>query len=184
MLTVVAVVIGVGAPAFGNLLKNNRIAADTNDLVIGMHAGRSAAVKQRAPVVLCASDDPTAAAPTCGANFSNGWVVFVDRNGNGQIDADPDPTIDDTVIEAHGPMRRGLVVAADNNYLAFSPAGFELDVPGMGVSTSNVLVCDDRGNADLGGGRSAARLIAVTATGRPQVLNSVVEINSRTGGCP
>lgn len=184
MLTVIAVVIGVGAPAFGNLLRNNRIAADTNDMVIGMHAGRSAAVKQRAPVVICASDDPTAPTPSCGTNYANGWVVFVDRNSNGQIDADPDPTLDETVIEAHGPMRQGLSVAADNSYLAFSPAGFGLDIPGLGASASNVLVCDDRGNADLGGGRSAARLIAVTATGRPQVLNSVAEINTRTGGCP
>lgn len=183
-IAVAAIVIGIGTPNLINLVRNSKIAADTNDLVIGFHAGRSEAVKQRAIIVLCASNDAEVETPTCSANFNDGWVVFVDRNGNGQIDTNPDPEITDLVIEAHGPIRDGLSVTAENSYFAFSPSGFGRDIAGMGNRLTNILVCDPRGNEDLGGGRSAARLITVTATGRPQVLNSVAEVNARTGGCP
>lgn len=183
-IAIVAIVIGFGVPNLVDLIRNNRIAADTNDLVISFHSGRSEAVKQRSTVVVCASDDHDAAEPSCGPSFSLGWIVFVDRNANGAVDISADPEQSDTVVEAHGPMRDGLLVSSENNYYALSPAGFGRDIPGMGEALANILVCDERGNSDVGGGRSAARLIAVSATGRPQVLNSVAEVSARTGGCP
>lgn len=179
-----AIVIGIGVPNLVNLVRNNRIAADTNDLVIGLHAGRSEAVKQRSTVVMCASGEYDQANPSCGTSFAQGWIVFVDRNANGEFDENADPELSDLVVEAHGPMRDGLLVSTENNYFALSPSGFGRDIAGMGGRLANILVCDERGNSDLGGGRSAARLIAVSATGRPQVLNSVAEVDARTGGCP
>ena len=151
-----AIVISIGAPNLANLVRNNRIAADTNDFIIGFHSGRSEAVKQRSTVVICASGDYDVAAPSCSASFGQGWIVFIDRNGNGQVDVNADPELSDIVIEAHGPMRDGLLVSAENNYFALSPSGFGRDIAGMGARLSNILVCDERGNADLGGGRSAA----------------------------
>ena len=183
-LAVAAVVLGIGVPNMRDLVRNSRIAAETNDLVIGFHAGRSEAVKQRANVTLCASADSAAAAPTCGTSFYEGWVVFVDRNGNGSVDLDPDPEISDAVIEAHGPMRQGLTVTSENNYFAFAASGFGRDLPALGARLSNVLVCDSRGNDDVGDGRSAARLLTISGTGRPQILNSVNDVDTRTGGCP
>lgn len=183
-IAVGAIVISIGAPNLVSLIRNNRIAADTNDLVIGLHSSRSEAVKRRSNVVFCASNDHDSDVPSCSTSFSQGWIVFVDRNGNGEIDSNADPELSDIVVEAHGPMRDGLLVSAESNYFALSPAGFGRDIPGMGARLQNILVCDERGNADLGGGRSAARLVAVSATGRPQVLNSVADVNARTDGCP
>ncbi len=183
-IAVVAIVVGVGTPGIWNLVRNSRIAADTNDLVIGFHAGRSEAVKRRSNVVLCASSNPNDETPACGASFYEGWIVFVDRNGNGAIDTNADPQITDLMVEAHGPMREGLSVLAENNYFAFSPSGFGRNLPGMGDRLSNILICDDRGSDDQGDGRAAARVIAVSPTGRPQVLNTVAEVLARTGGCP
>lgn len=183
-VAIAAIVIGIGVPNLVGLVRNNRIAADTNDLVIGLHSGRSEAVKQRSTVVMCASGDYDSDTPACSASFGQGWIVFLDRNANGEVDVNANPELTDTVIEAHGPMRDGLLVSAESNYFALSPSGFGRDIPGMGNRLTNILVCDERGNSDLGGGRSAARLIAVSATGRPQVLNSVAEVDARTGGCP
>lgn len=183
-LAVAAIVLGIGIPNLRDLARNSRIAAETNDLVIGFHAGRSEAVKRRANVTLCASSDASAEAPTCSANFYEGWVVFVDRNGNGSVDLDADPEVSDAVIEAHGQMRQGLSLTSENNYYAFAPSGFGRDLPGMGARTSYVLVCDSRGNDDLGDGRSAARLLTVSSTGRPQILNGVADVDARSEGCP
>lgn len=183
-LALLAVVLGFGAPSMWDLFRNSRVAAETNDLVIGFHAGRSEAVKQRANVVLCASSNPTAEEPGCGSSFFEGWIVFTDRNGNGSLDLDPNPELSDAVVEAHGPMRSGLTVVAESNYAAFGPSGFARDIASLGTGTTYVLICDDRGNEDQGGGRSAARLIAISTTGRPQLLDTVADINARTGGCP
>lgn len=183
-LAVAAIVLGIGIPNLRDLARNSRIAAETNDLVIGFHAGRSEAVKQRANVTLCASPDASAETPTCGTDFFEGWMVFVDRNGNGAVDLDADPEISDVVIEAHGPMRAGLAVNSDNNYFAFAPSGFGRDLAGLGTRASYLLVCDSRGNEDVGDGRSAARVLVISSTGRPQLLNSVADVDARTGGCP
>lgn len=183
-LAVAAIVLGIGIPNMRDLVRNSRIAAETNDLVIGFHAGRSEAVKRRANVTLCAASDSAAEAPTCGTSFSEGWIVFVDRNGNGVVDLDVDPEISDAVIESHAPMRSGLTATAESNYFAFAASGFGRDLTALGTRLSNLLVCDSRGNDDLGDGRSAARLLAISSTGRPQILNTVAEVNARTGGCP
>jgi len=183
-LAVAAIVLGIGIPNMRDLVRNSRIAAETNDLVIGFHAGRSEAVKRRANVTLCASSDPAAEAPSCSVNFAEGWVVFVDRNGNGEVDLDPDPDVSDAVIESHGPMRSGLNTTSESNYFAFAASGFGRDLPALGARLFNLLICDSRGNDDLGDGRSAARLLAISSTGRPQIFNTVAEVNARTGGCP
>lgn len=183
-VAIAAVVIGIGVPNMRDLIRNSRIAAETNDLVIGFHAGRSEAVKRRSTVTLCASSDAAAEAPTCGASFYDGWVVFVDRNGNGAVDLDADPELSDAVIEAHGQMRTGVTMTSDSNYFAFAPSGFGRDLSGMGTRTTNVLVCDYRGNDDLGDGRSAARLLAISSTGRPQIFKTVADVDNLSGGCP
>ncbi len=183
-LAVATIVLGIGIPNMRDLIRNSRVAAETNDLVIGFHAGKSEAVKRRENVTFCATEDATAEAPECGGSFYDGWIVFVDRNGNGVVDTDADPEISDVVIESHGPMRQGLTATAENNYFAFAASGFGRDLPDMGARLTNLLVCDSRGNDDQGDGRSAARLLAISTTGRPQVFNTVAEVDARTGGCP
>ena len=52
-------------------------------------------------------------------------------------------------------------------------------VPNTGV---RLVLCDERGNEDLGSGASTARAITVNAAGRPQVLRDVADVAAQ-GGC-
>lgn len=190
-LGVLGVLLGIGVPNLLEFNRSNTMATATNDLVSGIHAARSEAVKQQAIVTLCSSPDPFAGAPVCGPGVG-GYIVFVDdanpavanaNDGNVAVDAG-----ENVVLRRAGPGGT-INVSSDavaTPYLAFGPNGFPF-VSAIGAPFAWVLYCDERGNADLGG-RSAARAVNIGATGRPQVFNdtgSVALAVAATGGaCP
>ncbi|MBT8143122.1 MAG: GspH/FimT family protein, partial [Gammaproteobacteria bacterium] len=98
VITVAGILMALGVPGMVTVVQNNRILATSNDFISAVHAGRMESIKRRSTVVLCASADPEAATPSCSNDFSAGWIVFVDRDENGQVDVNADPTLDDTVL--------------------------------------------------------------------------------------
>ena len=65
-------------------MRNNRIAASTNELVVALTYARSEAMKRGDIVTTCASDDEDTCA---GSNdWGTGWIVFVDLNQDGARD--------------------------------------------------------------------------------------------------
>ncbi len=183
-MAVMALVLGFGVPSFVGVVQNNRIVTVTNDLVTTIHAARSEAVKSRNIAVICASDDPSAAVPVCGDDFASGWVAFIDRNGDGTVDANADPALDDTILRTHSSIDDSIVSsAAGGAYLAFSPSGFSRNVAALGASATSIVICDARGNKDVASGISAARVVQLTETGRPDTLRNVADVTDQ-GGCP
>lgn len=90
-IAVLGVLTAVGVPAFTNIMRNNQIAAESSDLVMALSLARSEAVKRGMRVSVCAAG---AVANTCagGANWGNGWLVFVDDFGAlGTVDANDEP---------------------------------------------------------------------------------------------
>lgn len=190
-LAVAAILLTLGIPAFADFLAGSRMSAASNDLVTDLLLARSEAVKRQAPVTLCASDDPAAAAPACSAAATPaaGWLVFADANGNARVDAG------ETVVSSHGPLPADLGThSAWNNggdgppyYAAFSGTGFRVDLPAAGSrSLTDLQLCDARGNRNTGGGIAAGRWIQLAPTGRPQVHGRVAELqgaDNPLGGC-
>lgn len=72
-LTVLAIVLGLAAPSLASLLASNRISTQTNEFIGALNLARSEAVRRGQPVTLLAAAD----------NYSQGWTVFPDANGNG-----------------------------------------------------------------------------------------------------
>ena len=72
-LTVMAIVLSLAAPSFASLLASNRISSQTNELIGALNLARSEAVRRGQPVTLLASQ----------SNYSKGWSVFPDANGDG-----------------------------------------------------------------------------------------------------
>lgn len=72
-IAILAIILGTSVPSFQSMIKNNRIAAVSNDLVIGLQLARSEAIKRGIPVALCASSDQASCTTT--SVWSNGWVV-------------------------------------------------------------------------------------------------------------
>lgn len=81
-IAILAILIGLAVPSFNSLIISNRITSHANELIASLQIARSEAIRNNARVVMCASTD--AATCTGGPNWTNGWIVFVDadRNGN------------------------------------------------------------------------------------------------------
>lgn len=188
---VVAILISVGVPGFVRTIQTSRMASSTNDLVTSIHRARSEAVKRHVPVTLCASNNPLSGAPACnvGGNMV-GWVVFVDDadiDGNGQPDGNIVIDPGEVILEAHGALPAQLTVSSDAAFISFTSNGFRRNGP-LGAAATMILFCDDRGNVDQGGSGSAARMLMIPVTGRPQVGRDVDDVNfalTQLGGtCP
>jgi type IV fimbrial biogenesis protein FimT len=100
-LAVLAILITVGIPAFGDMVQNNRVTAQTNELVSALNTARSEAVKRGRNVqVVVAAED-------------NGWSAVVSVVG-----AAGDPV---RVIE-----RADSIVTVNAATVVFRPTGAPL----------------------------------------------------------
>jgi type IV fimbrial biogenesis protein FimT len=183
-LLVLAIVLGLGVPAFRNVVDTNRMAAAVNEFVASVHFARSEAVKRQSNTTLCASRDGSGCDDTAG--LRDGWVVFVD----GVPPALPNGVVDDAdvVLQSRGPLPETIdTVAVDPDvglqYLSFAPSGFRQQIAGL-APVINVLLCDGRGDKDTGGGVAAGRRLFVSPTGRPQVYRMRADVEAGPlGGC-
>jgi len=80
-----SILFSVAIPSFTWMIRTNRLAAATNDLVGMLHFSRMEAVTRGRKVTLCKSADGIQCASEGG--FQQGWLVFVDENGNASHEA-------------------------------------------------------------------------------------------------
>lgn len=86
-LSVLAITVTMGVPAFLDLINNNKATGITNSLVSALNFGRSEAVKRGQLVTVCTSNSTASATPGCdGTSWKSGWVVFVDSPATGVVD--------------------------------------------------------------------------------------------------
>jgi type IV fimbrial biogenesis protein FimT len=191
-LVVAGILFGVGVPNMMELQRNGLVTAAANQLVTGVLAARAEAVKRQVPVVLCASPNPTDAAPTCspdGAGTNGGFIVWADENGN--VDANGAPKLDDAsdnnaVVDLNEPILmqvaapgRTMSVWADSGYVAYGPNGFRRNVAAAGLPSAGwILLCDERGNRVTSGQLSTARVVRIDFTGRGLVLQDTADITN------
>jgi len=154
-VVVAGVVLGLAVPSFTNFQRSNAMAAAVNDLVTGTLLARSEAVKRQTPVTLCVTADPFAGSPECSADPRGAFVVFVDENGDAEVDGD-----DFVLLRGSAPGGR-LRIWMDDAVVTYSATGF----PRSSAQTRFVF-CDDRGTRVEAGGRLAARVVVVDPTGR------------------
>jgi type IV fimbrial biogenesis protein FimT len=84
-IVVISVLLATGVPAFLDFIKNNRLTAQTNELVPAIQLARSEAVKRGTNTIVCASSNET----SCSDNkddWDKGWIVFSDLNQNDDPD--------------------------------------------------------------------------------------------------
>jgi len=104
-----------------------------------------------------------AAAPTCGGTWNQGYIVFVDTDGNIATGG-----VNEVILRRHPPAEDGVTfaVADDATYFSFSANGIGRQNVNGNPAISQVVMCDDRGNITAAGGNSAARLFVATPLGR------------------
>ena len=84
-VAVLAILLSLGVPSFAETIRNNRVAAQTNELVTALSLARSEASKRGMPVSVCAG--ATACGGAAESDWNTGWQVFTDLDGTaGQLD--------------------------------------------------------------------------------------------------
>ena len=79
-IAVAAVILSIGVPSFQGLMERNQLTSGINQFISSMSLARSEAIKRNQRVSICPSND----SETCSGNqYENGWIIFVDRNSNG-----------------------------------------------------------------------------------------------------
>lgn len=91
VMTIIGIIAAIGVPSFKYVTTSNRISSEINGLLGDMQFARSQAIKQGQTVTVCSSSNSTSGNPTCnvgaaGNTWNTGWIVFLDSNGNQQVD--------------------------------------------------------------------------------------------------
>ena len=179
-MLIIGVVLSVGVPNLREFTQNSRIASAANDLHSSFQLARSEAARAKAPVTICASTNSMDATPVCGGTFEDGWVIFVDLDGDLAVGG-----AGESILRRHPPPGNSITITtnAGANYFGFAATGMGRgDVLGNPAFQTGVI-CDTRGNQLAAGGSSAARYLVVTPIGRATVLRDVGQITA-AGGCP
>jgi type IV fimbrial biogenesis protein FimT len=155
-ITILAVLLGLAVPTFRDVIRNNRITAQTNEFVSALNYARSEALKRSNTVTACASADGATCANV--NDWSTGWIVFADVNANGLVDGA------ETSMQSWPSTDAGLTLNSTNRaFVRYNASG----VSSSGAESFSLVKTGCTGNY--------ARQITVTTTGR---------IASRVVACP
>jgi type IV fimbrial biogenesis protein FimT len=137
VIVIIAILATLAIPSFVGLIANASISRTTNGFVSDTRYARGEAMRRGKSVTICRTADSTAAAPACSTGagaavggWMQGWVVFVDANGNGSFDA-----ATDIVLRAQEPM------AGISDFFAVGTA------TSTAVTTGNQIIYDATGRA-------------------------------------
>lgn len=164
---IVGVVLTFGVPNMLQFSQNSRMTSSANDLHSAFHLARSESGRAKTNITICASNNSLAAAANCGGTWEQGFIVFIDTNGDINRAGGTE-----TILRRNGPIADGVTfaVAADATYFSYSSTGLGRPNVGGNPAVSQIVMCDERGTGTAAGGRSAARLFVATPLGRATVF--------------
>jgi len=151
-ITVLGVLVALAGPGMGDMIKNNRLAAQTNDLMSTLTYARAEAMRRGARMTVCPSDN--GADCTGGSDWSVGLIVFVDSNR-------------DSIASPGEELVRTADAPAGNNTITATGVLASLQFRGSGVANppGSFKICDDR--PDKG------RTISVASSGSLSLTKNV-----------
>ena len=154
VVAIVAILAAIAFPSFEATMRSNRVATTTNELIASFALARSEAVRSPRGAGICTSTDGTSCTDS---DWSEGWIVWIDINGNGELDA----ATGDRVVR-YSQAKPGVQIeagAGGSNNLQFDQRGFL--VGGLQTLTLQSIECPT--NAQL------VRTFTVRATGGTSV---------------
>ncbi|TCZ88703.1 GspH/FimT family pseudopilin [Lysobacter sp. N42] len=104
VIAVLALLVGIGVPAFNGVIQRNRLAAAANEVVSALQTARMEAVRRNRRAVLC----PTANGETCSGTNWGRLLIFIDDDLSGNVSGD------ELVIRSADIVRPGSGVVASS----------------------------------------------------------------------
>lgn len=132
-IVVLTVALALGVPAFKEFIKNNRVAAQANNLVLAIQMARSEAVKRGSAAVICAANADLDGCSTSN-DWTTGWIVFSDLDQDANLSEVTTCTVaddfdtNDCILRVDGPLEKSTLTA-DGSNLHFLPDGLTSNGP-------------------------------------------------------
>lgn len=117
-LTVSALLIFVAIPGFYGVIQNNKAVSMTNKLSAAFNYARTEAIRRSIPVSVCSAANESFTACGSAADWTKGWIVFKDADGNNAIDSADD------LLRVHGALPQGSTITASRNLVTYNSTGF------------------------------------------------------------
>jgi len=168
---VIGVILSFAVPNMQDFTRNSRMTSTANDLHAAFHMARSESSRAKSNITICPSTDGA----SCGGTWEDGYIVFVDDDGDLAVDGGTD-----SVLRSHDAIAEGvsLAVADDATYFSFASTGLGRPNIGGNTAVSQIVMCDERGNIIAAGGNSAGRLFVVTPLGRATIIRDTTMIGN------
>jgi type IV fimbrial biogenesis protein FimT len=176
-LAIVGILLMVGVPSLKTFMQGNQLIAASNELVSALHVARSEAIKLNSRISICDSSD----GKTCGltGDWSNGWIVFVDANGDlANTGASCTALNADCLLRIHGAFADSQLSVSGIDANSKAIKSFTFTARGMpkdkvGISQSGVFsVCSfDSSNNVIG-----SRAVVLSLSGRVRVSDNAAVI--------
>jgi len=172
-LLIVGVVLSYGIPNLAEFTANSRITSTSNDLHAAFQLARSESARAKTNITICASADPLSDAADCDGEWSQGYIMFVDTNGDLARAG-----VEETILRAHSTAAEGvtLAVANDATFFSFASSGMGRGNVNGNTAMSQVIICDQRGTAETSADFSAARLFVTTPLGRATIIRDLTTV--------
>ena len=120
VLTVIAIMTGIGIPGYQSLTASNRMSASVNQLRGALALTRSEAAYRNQHVAICHSPDGLQCSRR--GNWSDGWIIFTDKNRNRLIDDS------DEILHVYQTVNKSIAITygafGTKHYLVYRPSGF------------------------------------------------------------
>ncbi len=180
-MVIVGIILSFGIPNFAEFTQNSRLASTSNDFLGSFQMARSEAARSKNNITICASTNPLAATANCGGSFNDGWIVFVDIDGDLNRSG-----AGENIIRAYPPVASGVNVTTNGGatYFSFAGTGLGRGDVGLTPALSTAMICDGRGIDVAPGGRATARRMVATALGRATIISDHEVIQAAGGVCP
>lgn len=146
-LLLIALVMTLGLPSFGNIIADHRMRIELNALFHNVHLARKESIARRRAVTICPSVDGDSCDP--GNNWSAGWIRFVNT------DRDEPP-----VRDPGEPLLYRHKVASQLRITA-NRRGFTLRTTVLRATNGTLVFCDRQD-------RVRPRALVISYTGRPR----------------
>jgi len=148
-IALIGIVTALALPSMRSFGQNDRLTTNINTMIGHLAYARSEAVKRSTQVSICISSD----AATCtGSDWEEGWMVYVDADGNGSFDA---ATVNEDILRVNQALDGNNNItptAAYTNQVTYDNRGFV-------TATGGFLLCDGRTGA-------FGKTITISNTGR------------------
>lgn len=149
-IAIMGIVMAVAMPGLRTFFLNNEQVRSMNEFTGFVNYVRAEALRRGTPVTICRSQNGVA----CGGNWEDGWLIFQDINGDGNVNAA------DTQLKIGGPLnpdpaQKSLTMRGNNNVAN----RITMTTRGFTNNNGTIRFCDGRGVRD-------AKALVISRSGR------------------